>query len=79
MTGGGNAFNEVVYERPIRIGDVITVTTRYTEVYEKKGSRGTLLFRVRVNEMRDATGALVATSRCGHVLSYRIDDAGAQK
>ena len=79
MTGGGNAFNEVVYERPIRVGDVITVTTRYTEVYEKKGSRGTLLFRVRVNEMRDATGALVATSRCGHVLSYRIDAAGGQK
>jgi acyl dehydratase len=74
MTGGGNAFNEVEYERPIRVGDVITVTTRYTEVYEKKGSRGTLLFRVRVNEMRDATGALVATSRCGHVLSYQLPD-----
>lgn len=71
-TGGGNAFNEVTYERPIRVGDVITVTTRYTEVYEKKGSRGTLLFRVRVNEMRDGTGELVGTSRCGHVLSYRI-------
>lgn len=73
-TGGGNAFNEVTYERPIRIGDEITVTTRYTEVYEKPGSRGTLLFRVRVNEMRDASGALVATSRCGHVLSYRLDE-----
>jgi hypothetical protein len=48
-------------------------------VYEKKGSRGTLLFRVRVNEMRDATGALVAISRCGHVLSYRIDAAEVQK
>jgi acyl dehydratase len=72
-TGGGNAFNEVTYERPIRVGDVITVTTRYTEVYEKPGSRGTLLFRVRVNELRDQSGALVATSRCGHVLSYRLD------
>ncbi len=75
-TGGGNAFNEVTYERPIRVGDVITVTTRYTEVYEKPGSRGTLLFRVRVNEMRDASGALVATSRCGHVLSYRLEQEG---
>lgn len=79
MTGGGNAFNEVVYERPVRAGDVITVTTRYTEVYEKTGSRGTLLFRVRINEMRDATGALVATSRCGHVLSFRLDGAEVKK
>jgi acyl dehydratase len=77
-TGGGNAFNEVTYERPIRVGDVITVTTRYTEVYEKPGSRGTLLFRVRVNEMRDETGALVATSRCGHVLSYRLEQKGGE-
>lgn len=77
-TGGGNAFNEVTYERPFRVGDVITVTTRYTEAYEKPGSRGALLFRVRVNEMRDQTGALVATSRCGHVLSYRLD-AGAER
>lgn len=72
MTGGGNAFNAVEYERPFRAGDVITVRTRYTDVYEKRGSRGTLLFRVRVNEMRDADGALVATSRCGHVLGYRL-------
>jgi acyl dehydratase len=78
MTGGGNAFNEVEYERPIRVGDVITVTTRYTDVYEKKGSRGTLLFRVRSNEMRDADGALVATSRCGHVLSYRLPERAGE-
>lgn len=74
-TGGGNAFNEVTYERPLRVGDVITVTTRYTEAYEKPGSKGTLLFRVRTNEMRDQSGALVATSRCGHVLSYRLEAA----
>ena len=79
MTGGGNAFNEVTYERPIRVGDVITVVTRYTDVYEKAGSRGTLLFRVRENEMRDADGALVATSRCGHVLSFRIDGVRGQR
>lgn len=71
-TGGGNAFNEVTYERPIRAGDVVTVTTRYTEVYEKKGSRGSLLFRVRENELRDAAGELIATTRCGHVLAYDL-------
>lgn len=71
-TGGGNAFNEVIYERPLQVGDVLTVTTRYTDVYEKPGSRGTLLFRVRINEMRDDRGRLVATSRCGHVLGFRV-------
>ncbi len=75
-TGGGNAFNEVEYERPIRVGEVIVVTTRYTEVYEKVGSRGTLLFRTRINEMRDTAGELVATSRCGHVLSFRLPGEG---
>lgn len=72
--GGGNAFNEVEYERPIRVGDVLTVTTTYTDIYEKKGSNGTLVFRVRVNEMRDPGGALVATSRCGHVLGYQLPE-----
>jgi acyl dehydratase len=74
MKGGGNAFNEVEYQRPVRAGDVITVTTRYTEVYEKKGSRGTLLFRVRENELRDAAGELVATTRCGHVLTFVVPE-----
>jgi acyl dehydratase len=70
MTGGGNATNEVEYSRPFRVGDVVTVTTRYTEVYEKTGSRGTLLFRVRVNDFVDADGAPIAQSRCSHVLSF---------
>ncbi|MCS3843376.1 MaoC family dehydratase N-terminal domain-containing protein [Microbacterium sp. AK031] len=71
-TGGGNAFNEVSAVRPIRAGDVVTVTTRYTEVYEKKGSRGSLLFRVRENELTDAAGERIATTRCGHVLSFDL-------
>lgn len=71
-TGGGNAFNEISSVRPIRAGDVVTVTTRYTEVYEKKGSRGTLLFRVRENELTDAAGRPIGTSRCGHVLSFDL-------
>jgi len=72
MVGGGNAFNEVDYERPIRVGDVITVATTYTDVFEKDGRAGRLLFRIRENELRDETGALVATSRCGHVLAFDL-------
>lgn len=72
-TGGGNAFNEVVYERPIRVGDVLTVVTTYEEVYERDGRSGRLLFRVRRNDILDADGALVARSRMGHVLAYDLD------
>ncbi len=72
-TGGGNAFNEVEYERPIRVGDVLTVATTYEEVYERDGRSGRLLFRVRRNDILDAAGALVARSRMGHVLAYDLD------
>ena len=72
-TGGGNAFNEVEYERPIREGDVITVVTSYAEVYERAGRAGRLLFRVRRNDYLDAGGALVARTRMGHVLAYDLD------
>lgn len=72
-TGGGNAFNEVEYERPIRAGDVITVVTTYTDAYEREGRAGRLLFRVRTNELFDADGALVARTRMGHVLAYDLN------
>ncbi|MCV2489300.1 MaoC family dehydratase N-terminal domain-containing protein [Geodermatophilus sp. YIM 151500] len=72
-TGGGNAFNEVEYERPIRVGDVLTVVTTYEEPYERDGRAGRLLFRVRRNDVFDADGHLVARSRMGHVLAYDLD------
>ena len=39
-TGGGNAFNEIDYVRPIRAGDAITVEVAYTDVYERSGRNG---------------------------------------
>lgn len=74
QVGGGNAnaFNEVRYERPFVVGDVITVTTKYTEVYEREGHLGRLLFRVRESHFRDAEGALVAVTRGGHVATFEV-------
>lgn len=72
MTGGGNAFNEVRYERPICVGDTITVSTTFTEVYERDGRSGRLLFRVRENRYCDERGAPVAWTRCGHVRAYDL-------
>jgi acyl dehydratase len=76
--GGGNAFNQVEYERPILAGELISVTTTYTEVYEKKGQASRLLFRVRENVFTDESGAQVGTARNGHVLAYQLASVGAR-
>lgn len=76
-TGGGNAFNEIDYVRPIRAGDVITVEVAYTDVYQRSGSNGPLLFRVRENVLTDATGERVAVARSGHV--YAFDVSGYER
>lgn len=71
-TGGGNAFNEIEYDRPIRAGDVITVEVAYTEIYEKQGRSGPLLFRVRRNVLTDAAGERVATAHSAHVYAFEV-------
>ena len=71
-TGGGNAFNEIDYVRPIRAGDVITVEVAYTDVYQRSGRNGPLVFRVRENTLTDATGERVAVARSGHVYAFDV-------
>jgi acyl dehydratase len=71
-TGGGNAFNEIHYVRPIRAGDVITVEVAYTDVYQRSGRDGPLVFRVRENTLTDATGERVAVARSGHVYTFDV-------
>jgi len=67
-----NGFNEVEYFQPIKAGDVITVITKYTELVEKDGRLGRLVFPVRENIYRNQRGELVATSRCSHVAGYDL-------
>jgi hydroxyacyl-ACP dehydratase HTD2-like protein with hotdog domain len=67
-----NAFNEVEYFQPIQAGDVITVMACYTEVIEKEGRAGHLVFPVRENVYRNQRGELVAKSRCSHVFGYDL-------
>jgi acyl dehydratase len=71
-TGGGNAFNEVEYFLPIRAGDTISVEVTYTELFERDGRSGRLLFRVRENLLKNQDGALVAKVKNGHVRSYDL-------
>lgn len=71
-TGGGNAFNEIAYDRPIRAGDVITVEVAYTDIYQKNGRSGPLVFRVRENRLTDASGTRIGVARSGHVYTFEV-------
>jgi len=75
--GGGNAFNKVVYKRPLKTGEKISVTTTYVDAYIKKSGNRTLLFRVRENIMTDESGIQVAHSHNGHVLAFALPSASA--
>ena len=72
-SGGGNAVNEVEYFLPVRLNDTITVKTTYTEIYEKEGRSGRLLFRTRENSLINGSGDLVAKTRLSHVMSFNLE------
>jgi 3-methylfumaryl-CoA hydratase len=55
MAGG----TELIQHRPIRPGDRLTATTRLTDMYEKSGAQGPLIFTVRSMRVVDASGAPV--------------------
>src|SRR3989304_3129583 len=56
--GGLHASQAYEFERPLRAGDVIDVSFTVTDVYEKSGRSGDLVFIEREYEFRDAkTGA----------------------
>jgi len=52
------------FERPVKVGDVLTGTTTLVDVYQREGSRGgTMTFAVYETEYRDRDGELVLTER----------------
>jgi 3-methylfumaryl-CoA hydratase len=55
MAGG----TELIQHRPIRPGDRLTATTRLTDMVEKSGAQGPLIFTVRSMRVVDASGAPV--------------------
>lgn len=54
---------EYEYARPIRAGDVLTVTRKLADAYEKEGSLGVMSFYIIEAEGRDTGGELVYKSR----------------
>lgn len=67
------------YHRPVVAGDVLTVTERHGERWEKEGRAGTLRFSETINEYRDRAGELVVTVRMVFVETPRPKRAEKQE
>ncbi len=73
--GGGrgsglHAEQHFTYHRPLLVGEVLTVSTRAGETWEKQGRKGGLLrFSESITEYRGADGSLVVTARAVGVLT----------
>jgi acyl dehydratase len=63
------------YHRHVRVGDVLTMTTRDGARWEKRGRRGLLRFREFVTEFRDQDGELVVTGRTVEVETASPEEA----
>lgn len=59
--------------RALRVGDVLTKTSRAGDTWERTGRRGgTLLFTEQIHEYRDQDGNLVVTARQVSVQTERV-------
>jgi hypothetical protein len=70
--GGGtglHAEQHYEYHRPLRVGDVLSATTRQGERWEKQGRSGKLVFTESITDYRDADGQLVVTARAVGVMT----------
>lgn len=76
-SGGLHAEQHFEFERPIKPGDVLTVTEKQGKVWEKESKRaGKLNFTESIAEYRDANGELVCTARSVGVTTERpVDQA----
>ena len=76
-SGGLHAEQHFEFERPLRPGDILTVTTRDGDAWEKESKRaGKLMFSERITEYRDQNGDLVCTARSVGVRTERPVDQG---
>lgn len=60
MVAGGGEWE---FYLPIKVGDVITCTTRLAQLYEREGKAGKLLFIVNETSVVNQKGELVAKGR----------------
>lgn len=76
-SGGLHAEQHFEYHQPVKPGDVLTVTTKPGETWEKVSKRaGKLMFTETIQEYRNQDGELVVTSRGVGVKTERPVDQG---
>ncbi|MBL7209596.1 MAG: MaoC family dehydratase N-terminal domain-containing protein [Dehalococcoidia bacterium] len=63
VDGGG----EWEFFEPVRPGDVITITTKISDLYEREGKSGALLFVIHELECKNQKGQLVCRYRMTHI------------
>ena len=68
--GGLHAEQHFTYHRPVRVGEVLTFSSRPGATWEKNGRSGRLVFTEQITEYRDADGELVVTARAVGVLRH---------
>ena len=59
---------EIEYLKPIRPGDWLTATRTLTDIYEKAGRSGPLIFYEVIMEIRDDDGELVVREKTTRIL-----------
>ncbi len=66
--------SEWEYFEPVRVGDRITVTVRLSNIFERPGRLGNMLFMIRETRYVNQFGRLVAVQR-GTGISYQPPEA----
>ena len=75
--GGLHAEQQYVYHKPLRVGDVLSATTKPGKSWEKQGRRGgKLMFSESVTEYRDQSGELIVTATSLGVRTERPATSG---
>ena len=59
---------KIEYHQPVYPGDVLTATRTLTDLYEKQGSQGPLIFYEVTMEVKDDTGAPVLTEKATRIM-----------
>jgi acyl dehydratase len=54
---------EVEFANPIRLGDVLTATTRITDIYEREGRSGKMVFTLSETTYRNQRGEIVVIDK----------------
>ena len=74
--GGLHAEQHFTYHRTVRVGDVLSASTRPGDTWEKSGRSGTLVFTEQITDFRDERGELVVTARAVGVLRRSVEADG---